>query len=444
MLRPVIQLVVRLGASLAFLAFALITTSVVPADVFEIGPSTAGPDCVEEFEEVANRLKPGDTLILRGGRYSQSCRRALSIRGTRERPIVIRAATGERPVLTRPEHNRLTQNNLELVDTQFVSVDGIEFEGGSIGVRLMGEVADFEFANSTIRDTGTTAFAANNGNSNRLYLHHNVIHTTGQSAGKTEGEGFYLGCHSARCRVTNSRIEHNTLYNLHGKGAGGNDGIELKPGSGGNRVAHNQITGQNKRSDFPCILAYGNTEAVNVIENNTLKNCGEGIQVVQNAVVRGNLIIDSARSGIVIRRHRTVGAPSNVAVVNNTVVNRHFGSAALHLSLWRSRDIVVHNNALFSTGRIAVKGSHLRAAGFATNWASGSLRGVPLGQTGILRAKDFRALEEGDPALHLMLDVFTDAGTDSPLTAGSRDNRGVSRPQGSAVDIGAFERVASK
>ncbi len=425
------------------MAFAFGTSFGVPADVIEIGPSTAGPDCVEEFEEVANRLRPGDTLILRGGQYSQSCRRALTVKGTREAPIVIKAAAGERPVLTRPGHNRNTENNLEMVDAQFVTLSGIDFAGGSVGVRLMGDTADFELAHSTIRDTGNNAFAANNGNSNRLHLHHNIIHTTGQSAGNTEGEGFYLGCHNGSCRVTNSRIEHNTLYNLHGKGAGGNDGIEIKPGSGGNRVAHNQITGQNNRSDFPCILAYGNTAAVNVIENNTLKHCYEGIQVVKDAIVRGNLIIDSARSGIVVRRHRTVGAPANVAIVNNTVVNRPMGSVGLHLSLWRSEDILVHNNALFSTGRIAIKGTRLRTAGFASNWASGYLRGVPLGQSGILVTREHPPVEEGDNVAHLMLAMFADAGTGSPLITGSRDSLGTQRPQGSAVDIGAFERIDS-
>ena len=53
----------------------------------------ASASCTEEFEAVANTLEPGDTLILKGGLYSQSCRRLLSgLQGTAAQPITIRAA----------------------------------------------------------------------------------------------------------------------------------------------------------------------------------------------------------------------------------------------------------------------------------------------------------------------------------------------------------------
>ncbi len=58
------------------------------------------PSCSEEFETVANTLKAGDTLILKGGLYSQSCRRLLTgLQGTAAQPITIRAADGEHPIL---------------------------------------------------------------------------------------------------------------------------------------------------------------------------------------------------------------------------------------------------------------------------------------------------------------------------------------------------------
>jgi len=78
--------------------------AVSSAAVVRISPQTA-PDCQEEFEKVANTLQPGDELILRGGTYSQACRRAITVNGTAAAPIVIRAATGERPIITRPADN---------------------------------------------------------------------------------------------------------------------------------------------------------------------------------------------------------------------------------------------------------------------------------------------------------------------------------------------------
>jgi len=66
---------------------------------YEIYPATV--DSREEFETIANSLKPGDELILHGGLYSQSARRAVTAKGTAAKPIVIRAAEGEKPLLIR-------------------------------------------------------------------------------------------------------------------------------------------------------------------------------------------------------------------------------------------------------------------------------------------------------------------------------------------------------
>ena len=60
---------------------------------YEIYPATV--DSQEEFENVANSLKPGDELILHGGVYSQTGRRAVTVKGTADEPIIIRAAERE-------------------------------------------------------------------------------------------------------------------------------------------------------------------------------------------------------------------------------------------------------------------------------------------------------------------------------------------------------------
>jgi len=78
--------------------------------VFEIYPATV--ESQEEFETVANSLKPGDELILHGGLYSQSARRAITVNGSAAKPIVIRAANGQQPLLTRPADNIDKYNNI--------------------------------------------------------------------------------------------------------------------------------------------------------------------------------------------------------------------------------------------------------------------------------------------------------------------------------------------
>src|SRR5215475_11802682 len=79
------------------------TTPAADARTLEIFPSNADATCNEEFENVASTLLPGDELVLHGGVYTQRCRRLVTgLHGTAESPIVIRAATGETPILTRP------------------------------------------------------------------------------------------------------------------------------------------------------------------------------------------------------------------------------------------------------------------------------------------------------------------------------------------------------
>jgi len=48
----------------------LFCPAVVLSRVIEIHPSNADAHCNEEFENIANTLLPGDTLLLRGGKYS--------------------------------------------------------------------------------------------------------------------------------------------------------------------------------------------------------------------------------------------------------------------------------------------------------------------------------------------------------------------------------------
>ena len=189
-------------------------------------------------------------------------------------------------------------------------------------------------------------------------------------------------------------------------------------------------------------MAYGQGIDVNVIENNQLRRCTVGIHVSQNAIVRGNLVTDAVTSAIVVTSHESVGAPSNVAVVNNTTSTSGSG-VGLHLSLWRATDITIFNNAIYSSGGAAVKGSWLKRARFATNWVYGRLHGVPLKRQGFIVENPRLPLVDGDFSSRPVLKRFQDAGTETPFAVGSTDINGIERPQGVAIDIGAFEHSLS-
>ncbi|MGB2865186.1 MAG: hypothetical protein WBC05_17790, partial [Sedimentisphaerales bacterium] len=82
----------RTKSVVACLLLLLICGGISLGVTYEIHPAIAGSQ--EEFETIANSLKPGDELILYGGTYSQTARRTVTAKGTADKPITIRAAKG--------------------------------------------------------------------------------------------------------------------------------------------------------------------------------------------------------------------------------------------------------------------------------------------------------------------------------------------------------------
>jgi chitodextrinase len=354
--------------------------------VIEIGPSNADTSCTEEFENTANTLQAGDTLVLHGGTYSQTCARVLSnLHGTAQQPIVIRAATGEQPVLTRPirPNGDYDQNNLEIADSSYLTLRGLSFKGGEIGVRLVGSNHHIVVEESEIAETGNGAFTANNGDTDALSVRHTHIHHTGLfKLGATEGEGLYLGCNNGTCRVTNSVIEFNYIHDLRGTSSGGNDGIEIKVGSGGNLVRHNVIHTTTLGSAYPCIFVYGGGTLPNTVEGNAMWQCGEAILALSDAVVQNNVVLQSA-SGLSSYPHEQIASIKNVTFVSNTV----YGHAECASLRWAgATNMLFANNALYCNGTMALYATGLSGAGIIVrgNVVDGTLVGASLDGTRLL------------------------------------------------------------
>jgi hypothetical protein len=367
--------VIRLWKVLALVA---VLFSAVPAQtrLIEIKPSNADTTCNEEFENHANTLLPGDLLILRGGTYSQSCRRLISGRnGTATQPIFIMAARGETPILTRrgtPE--TYSENNLEIENSSHLVIRGVKFRGGDLGVRFIGTNHHITFEENEIYETSANALALQSGNSDAMTIRRNHIHHTGLStSAPVPGEGMYLGCHDNSCRITNSLIEGNYIHHLRSTSDGGNDGIEIKPGSHGNTIRDNVIHDVNIGRQFPCIFVYGGGPAANIVEGNAVWKCGEGIYAVSDAVVRNNIVIDSGY-GISSYPHAEVAQMRNLTIISNTI----YGSGACLFLRWETvLNAVLANNAVYCPGSTAVDGLGLFHAPvfMSANYVEGALNG---------------------------------------------------------------------
>lgn len=352
--------------ALALAAVAIfIGVHAVRAEVIEIGPG-------DNLEASVDTLMPGDVLVLQGGTYTLPDRFDIDLLASEAQPIVIRAKTGEVPVIVYPS---ASQNVINIENSAWVTLRGLEVTGGSHGIRILD--SDFiTIEECNIHDTGDVAVSANvpGGSYDGLRLLHNHIHHTHGT-----GEGMYLGCNHDACQMFDSLIEGNYIHHTNGPDVSQGDGIEIKQGSYGNIVRGNVIHDTN----YPCILTYstvGNGPP-NIIEGNVMWGCGDhAIQVAADAVIRNNIILGAAVDGIRNQPHQA-GVPSNLVVVHNTVLaaagNAYRASGVVG-------SLVVANNAFFSQSAAAIRidGPDLSLVTVAGNVGSGSLIGVGSGFDG--------------------------------------------------------------
>ena len=405
---------------------------------FEISPATADSD--EQFERVANSLEPGDELVLHGGIYSQNGRRAVTAKGTAEKPIVIRAADQAKPLMTRPADNIDSQNNIEFVDCCYLIVCGLNFKGGSSGVRFIrGHHVTFE--DCDIFETGNNALTMNSGNCDSFIIKRNHIHHTGLSiTSSPEGEGMYIGCHDGSCVTTNSLIEGNYIHHTRSTSDGGNDGIEIKAGSYNNIVRGNVIHDTNIGRQYPGIFVYGGGPKVNIVEGNMIWNAGEGIQVVSDAIVRNNVILNCSVTGITAAPHAAVSGMRNVMIVNNTIVNHPKGVVIR----WnKAKNMVFANNAVYCPGGTAIVGLAAARTVFSNNYVEGELAGVRIDGSRFLDGGSIAfAFVEPDKKGYWPKPDSVLIGKGDPKYTPKLDLNGASRQP--PFDVGAYESEGHK
>ena len=302
------------------LAAALCNSAVHGA---EIGPT-------DDLEAAAAALSPGEELVLRGGTYFFDENVTITVNGTAAQPITIRAKNGEQPII---EQATTTHNVVEINASSYLVVSGIEFTGGSHGIRLMN--SDYiTIEDCEVQETGDVAISANSGGTYEgLRLLRNHIHHTNGT-----GEGMYLGCNNDGCRIANSLIEGNYIHHTNRATVEQGDGIEIKEGSYGNIVRDNVI----HDTKYPGILLYstvGNGPS-NLVEGNIVWNVSDNtMQIAADAVIRNNIVLGN----VSFQSHQS-GSPSNIEFVHNTVVNDGSGIEVRNVS----GPVLVANNAVYS------------------------------------------------------------------------------------------------
>ena len=380
------KLVKRFSGHALMMVFALLLARPAHATEYEITPT-------DNYRSAMQNLLAGDTLILHGGSYPLSSFFELVLNGTLEAPITIRAANGENPVIS---YINASQNIVNIRNSSYLIIDGIEFTGGSRGIRLTAS-SDITIRNCHVHHTAANAISANDSGS--VYARLNIVHNEIDHAGGT-AEGLYLGCNNDGCRIHDSLISNNYIHHLNSPGVTQGDGIEIKAGSYANVVRDNVI----HDTAYPGITLYhtNGNGAPNLIERNVVWNSGDnGIQVTADAILRNNIVLSAAAHGIGIHSSQG-GEVGNLILVNNTVLKA--SGDAIHINDVAG-DVLIANNALYApNGRaIYVDGASNLAISLA-NVGTGSLTGVSGGfeNTGNIATDFSLANYSGTPPMDLV------------------------------------------
>jgi hypothetical protein len=305
-------------------------------------------------------LVPGDRLEIGGGTYSFVPYTTLDLQGTVTAPIWITPAPGATVVITRPDANQNIINVGVGRESRYVCFRGLEFTGGSHGIRLY-SCTQVWIDQCRVHQTGDVGISANARDSSFLFITQNEIWNTGGT-----GEGMYLGGNDGTVIMSRSVIALNHVHDtLTGVTQG--DGIEVKQGSWGNWIVGNHVHDCN----YPCILVYGTAgQAPNIVERNICYRSNDNTMQVQGeAIVRNNLVISGLANAFASQIHQ--GNPTALTVVHNTFVNS--GTAA-RLSSWGGgTNMVFANNACYSSGGSALNAVSPGATLFVGNVCSGSV-----------------------------------------------------------------------
>ncbi len=316
--------------------------------VYELYPSS--PNWYDVLS--GSELLPGDEVILHGGLYSSSSWLPMGHQGTAEDPIIIRAAEGETPIISK---SNTTKNGIDVMGARYLVLQGLEVTGCSSGIRIYENAAGQDAQFITIEDchvhhTVGNAITCNHGYQTyegMIFRGNEIDHTGGH------GEGFYLGSNNDATGETvsvffNGLIEKNYIHDLVGGTIDQGDGIEIKDGSYNNIVRDNVIINTN----YPGIIVYGTDgNAPNIVERNVVINTNDnGIQAAAEAVVRNNIVMNAAADGIHSHHHQSA-VPGNLTIVHNTLI-QPYGADTVGISsdAGNSGPIVVANNALYSAG----------------------------------------------------------------------------------------------
>jgi len=272
----------------------------------------------ETINRGAQVLRPGDTLYIRAGTYSESLRNGIPSGSSWSAPVTVAAYSGE-TVILKPPVGTDRVLHFDGSTTQFISIEGLILDGVNVrydAVKITYadnkenhahhiRIKNCEIRNSASNQGILSTGGGNAGNNQFIGLD---VHDNGDSE---LDHGLYIS--SSNNIVENCRIHNNFGYGIHLYGNRGD--------VNNNIVRRNRIYNNGAKTDKAGIIVSGG--AGNTVHHNVVYGHKYGIRTdynVTNTKIYNNTVYgrDSMTGGIY------VGSTSTGAIVRNNLVYRTY------------------------------------------------------------------------------------------------------------------------
>lgn len=382
--------------------------------------------CATILHVASNVMQPGDTVLVRGGNYSEG---EIWLRqpGTLANALVIKNYPGQEVTLSNAARPFI-------IDADYITVSGFNFTNGkSLGIA--GWAKRYQQGNRLINNTfkGVIAYDAIGSHGNNHFIAGNVCEVSGSTQG-TQGHCYYISYGK------NVRILYNVASGAPGYGIHVFDQCRVLISGG-----------CDTREDFKRVISNLLIEG-NIVKNSSsrsglilaMNDEGNLGNYIDNVTIRNNIFTANNHAGI-----RLFSISSNLKIYNNTFYQN--GVLGIAIESPDIPGIDIQNNLMFQSPNSNClencqwyMPSHIQsvAPAHAVNINNNSYHGTP---TTIIGDSDANAVTGTVQFLNpAALNFRVLAGSSMidkgvTLTAVRRDFDGQVRPKGTAYDTGALE-----
>lgn len=408
-----------------------------PGQIFFVDPTGSDVNDGSEaapwgtIQNAVENVVPGDTILLQSGTYAGA---RIEMSGTEDAWITIKSAPGASVLINSPGPNNRHESNLEFETWEgnetvaYWVVDGLEVANApNWGIDMRGSEEnhshDFIIRNNRVHqnglESGTTGiFAA---------FVDDIIVEGNESYGNGE-HGIYLSNSGDRFVVRGNLLHSNESCGLHMNG-------DLESGEDG-------------------IISNGLVEN-NIIYQNGSGGCsGINLDGVTDVIILNNLLYQNLAGGISIFQENGAVCSQNIQILNNTIVQSEDARWAINISDGECINNKIFNNIILTfhewRGSILIPSSGI--TGFESDYNVIMDRFSADDDESVISLSEWQSLGyDTNSIIAAPNDMFASLEnyhlhTESPavdaginLPGVGYDIEGLSRPQGTAFDIGAYE-----